>query len=721
MTLPIKNAQTFAKRTITFSGDRALQRMPKLNSGTEENKRKEIALYFANTFDTYTQLFDCLIDDAAFYQKPIPLRHPLIFYYGHTATFFINKLLLANLINERIDSHMESVFAVGVDEMSWDDLSEENYDWPSVSEVKSYRGKVRAQVLTLIETLPLALPINWESPWWPIIMGIEHERIHLETSSVLIRQQDIAKVQPQSQWPACPDFGMAPPTNKLITVAAGSVNIGKAFDDDYYGWDNEYGEHQTEVAEFKASQYLVSNQEFLEFVEAGGYEEDHFWSEEGHAWRQFTQAKHPTFWRWHKGWRLRLMTEEIEMAWDWPVEVNFHEAKAFCEWKGEQTKQPIRMPTEDEWYRLCSHAGVEEIGGDVPNANLHLAHYASSCPVNRYQHGQWFDVVGNVWQWTETPIYPFDNFKVHPLYDDFTTPTFDGKHNLIKGGSWISSGNEARLSARYAFRRHFFQHAGFRYVAAEAKATAPNTYYESNQLLSEYAEFHFGDTWYGVENFPKALADIALNALKDKPKGKALDLGCACGRASFELAREFDKVEGIDFSANFTRLATKMAQQGAVRYARIEEGELVSYHTRTLQELGLADFAERVSFYQGDACNLKPQYSNYDLVLAANLIDRLYQPRRFLEDIAERINDGGLLIIASPYTWLEAHTPKEEWIGGFKKDGENYTTLDGLKDQLARHFKLVGEAQKVPFVIRETQHKFQHTLSELTIWQRLPR
>jgi len=107
-------------------------------------------------------------------------------------------------------------------------------------------------------------------------------------------------------------------------------------------------------------------------------------------------------------------------------------------------------------------------------------------------------VVGNVWQWTETPIYPFEGFEVHPVYDDFTTPTYDGRHNLIKGGSWISCGNEALRSSRYAFRRHFFQHAGFRYVVSDADATAPNTYYESDKQLSEYAEFHYGDEYFGV-------------------------------------------------------------------------------------------------------------------------------------------------------------------------------------------------------------------------------
>jgi len=697
-----------------------LLRTPRLDGNDPEAKRREIAQYFTNTFDVYTRLFDCLADDQGYFQKSIPLRHPLIFYLGHTATFFVNKLVLAKLLPERIDPKMESTFAVGVDEMSWDDLNEDHYEWPSVAEVMDYRAKVRARVLDLIESLPLNLPINWDSPWWPIVMGIEHERIHLETSSVLIRQHDLARVRPQPAWAPIRETGEAP-ENTLIEVPGGTVRIGKPYDDAYYGWDNEYGDHEAQVESFRASEYLVSNQEFLAFVENGGYQDKQYWSDEGWGWRSFAEATHPTFWCWRNdGWHLRLMTEEVTMPWDWPVEVNYHEAKAFCAWKQEQTGKSIRLPTEDEWYRLCEEAGVEELDENPANANLHLDHGASSCPVTRFRHGQWCDVVGNVWQWTETPTYPFDNFKVHPLYDDFTTPTFDGEHQLIKGGSWISCGNESRLASRYAFRPHFFQHAGFRYVESEAEAPKPNAYYESDQLLTEYAEFHFGDSWYGVENFPKTLAELCMAAMNGKPTGKALDLGSACGRASFELARVFDQVDGVDFSANFIRLGVEMAEQGSVRYSLAEEGELVSYHTRTLQQLGLEDTAGRVAFQQGDACNLKPQLTGYDLVLAANLIDRLYKPARFLDSIHERINDGGILVIASPYTWLEEHTPKEEWIGGFKKDGENYTTLDGLKDHLGAHFRMVGEPRKVPFVIRETRHKFQHTLSEVTVWERLP-
>ena len=72
------------------------------------------------------------------------------------------------------------------------------------------------------------------------------------------------------------------------------------------------------------------------------------------------------------------------------------------------------------------------------------------------------DTSGNVWQWVEDHFNGLPGFRTHAFYDDFSSPTFDGKHNVILGGSWISTGDEASVFARYAFRRHFFQHCGFR-------------------------------------------------------------------------------------------------------------------------------------------------------------------------------------------------------------------------------------------------------------------
>jgi 5-histidylcysteine sulfoxide synthase/putative 4-mercaptohistidine N1-methyltranferase len=694
-------------------------RTPVLDGDDAEAKRAEIRAYFLDTWERYESLYRTLAKEEAFFEKSISLRHPLIFYVGHTATFYVNKLVLAKLADERIDPKMESTFAVGVDEMSWDDLDDSHYDWPALDEVFAYRRKVRDLVLSVIDSLPMNQPIDWKSDWWPIVMGIEHERIHLETSSVLIRQHNLDYVRPHPDWQPCRESGEAP-INELLSVPAGKVSLGKPYDAKFYGWDNEYGQHQAKIKAFEAAKYLVSNEEFLAFVEAGGYQDDSVWNDEGLGWRNFSKAEHPTFWYKRDGhWKLRLMTEEVEMPWDWPAEVNYHEAKAFCHWKARETGQAVRLPTEDEWYRIYDVAGVEDVPRQqADSANRHLDHWASSCPVNRFQHGDFFDVVGNVWQWTETPTYPFDGFDVHPLYDDFTTPTFDNQHNLIKGGSWISAGNESLRSARYAFRRHFFQHAGFRYVVSDAADTAPTTVYETDKLLSEYAEFHYGDEHLGVPNYPKAIAELAVTAMADAPRRRALDLGCASGRATFELAKHFDEVVGVDFSARFINQGVEMANRGTLRYTVIEEGELVGYRSRTLEDHELTEASARVQFWQGDACNLKPTFKDYDLVLASNLLDRLYDPAKFLAEIPSRIRPGGVLVMASPYSWLEKHTERDHWLGGFKKDGENYPTREALKDHLDAHFELLGEPQKLPFVIRETANTFQHNFTEVTIWRR---
>jgi putative 4-mercaptohistidine N1-methyltranferase len=222
-----------------------------------------------------------------------------------------------------------------------------------------------------------------------------------------------------------------------------------------------------------------------------------------------------------------------------------------------------------------------------------------------------------------------------------------------------------------------------------------------------------------VPNFPLTCAEICRELMQGRTSGHALDLGCAVGRASFELARSFQRVTGLDFSTRFFRLAARMQEEGYLRYAFPEEGEIVSFHEVDLSGLGLADVRERVDFSQADACNLPEKFRGYDLVLAANLIDRLYSPRTFLGSIHERINPGGLLVITSPYTWLEEFTKKEEWLGGYRDAGEPVWSLDGLTSALAPRFRMLGEPRDIPFVIRETRRKHQHTVAQMTVWELL--
>lgn len=693
-----------------------------LNEGDIEAKRQEILKYFHKSFSLYESIFECLNGDEAFYTRANPLRHPLIFYYGHTSVFFINKLNVAGLINQRVDPKMESMLAVGVDEMSWDDLNDGSYDWPKPSAVKAHRDQTREIVDNFIRNCDFTMPINWDNPMWIIMMGIEHERIHLETSSILIRELPLEMIKPHPMWSnICRESGEAP-KNELLPIDGGSITLGKGEDNTLYGWDNEYGEYQETLAPFQASKYLVSNKEFLEFVEADGYTSKKYWDEEGWGWVQYNKSEHPVYWlKENDAYKYRSMLEVIDMPWDWPVDINYLEAKAFCNWKSEQTGKHIRMPTEAEWYKLRALVDTNQPDWDKAPGNTNLEYEMSPCPVTRHKFANGFhDIIGNVWQWTETPIDGFEGFEVHPMYDDFSTPTFDGKHNVFKGGCWISTGNYAIKDSRYAFRRHFLQYSGLRYVEGEPLPEPDMNVYESDNMVSQYIEFHYGDEYYGVPNFPTACIGTIQKHLKGLQTKRALDIGCATGRSSFELAKIFDHVDAVDFSVRLIEAPTNLQKTGAQRYIIQDEGELVTYKGINLSDFdGYEAVKDKITFMQGDACNLTEKYTNYDLVFAGNLLDRLYDPAKFLNLIKGRVLSDGLLVITSPYTWLEEFTPRDKWLGGFKANtGESYTTLEGLTDTLAPEFEMLDEPQDIPFVIRETARKFQHTSSQMTIWKK---
>jgi len=688
-----------------------------LNKSDTETKREEIRTYFHNTFDIFEKIFEVLKSDEVFYQRSESTRHPMIFYFGHTATFFVNKLINMKIIKKRINPEFESIFAVGVDEMAWDDLENSHYKWPKVEEVRAYRKQVRELVDVLITTLPLNLEIKQDSPMWIILMGIEHERIHIETSLVLHRQMPLECVKEVKEFNIC-SHSSTSPKNEMIEIKGGEIVLGKERSHNLYGWDNEYGVYKESVKDFKVSKYLVSNDEFMEFVKEGGYEKSEFWDDEGRKFLEISGAKHPAFWILEDGkYRYRALYKEIDMPLDWPVDVNALEAEAFCRYKSKKERISYSLPSEVEYRVLYEYAGLKDIPElHESRANLNFYHYFSSCPVNEFGFNGIYDVMGNVWQWSRTPIFGFEGFEVHPAYDDFSTPTFDDKHALILGASWASSGNLIMKHSRYAFRKHFYQNAGFRYVITDTEAEKKGDIYESHELVSQYCEFQYAGENFGVKNFAIECAKIASKFAKKHTK--ALDLGCSTGRATFELAKSFDAVEGIDFSARFIGVGAKLKSDGYVAFASKTEGDLVQKKKITIKELGYENLKHRVSFWQGDACNLKPNFNSYDLIMATNLIDRLYNPKLFLDTVHERLNSGGVLILTSPYTWQEHFTKKEFWLGGYKdKQDKEVKTIDTLKEILSANFDLV-HLQDLEFVIKETSRKFQHTIAEISVWSK---
>ena len=667
-----------------------------LDGESTQFKRQEIRDYFHNTYELYERVFDVLKDDEVFYKKSEITRHPMIFYFAHTATFFVNKLINMKIIKERINPDFESIFAVGVDEMSWDDMEETRYKWPEVSEVREYRKRVKGLVDELIMTLPLNLPIKENSPMWIILMGIEHERIHIETSLVLHRQMPIELVKDLDLFTPCMQSGDAP-KNELLEIGASKIQLGVDKESHkLYGWDNEYGIYEESVEKFKVSKYLVSNGEYLEFVKDGGYENKEFWDEEGQRFLELTGANKPIFWILEKGvYRYRTLTKEIDMPLNWPVDVNALEAEAFCCYKSRKDSLNYSLPSEAEYRAIYDEVGIEDIPMfDDTSANLNFSHYSSSSPVDEFSftsksNKSIYDVVGNVWQWSKTPIRGFRGFEVHEAYDDFSVPTFDEKHALILGSSWASSGNLITKYSRYAFRKHFYQNAGFRYVISKAKSETIDEVYESDKLVSHYCEFQYSDEYLGVKNFAISVAKLASSFATTK--NKALDLGSKTGRTTYELAKIFDEVEGVDSSTRFIQVCARLKEKEEISFSIEQENGTLLKKKFTLKELGYKELNNRVSFWQGDICNLKPNFKEYDLIMATDIIDDLYNPRQFLEMIENRLNKNGILLISS-----------------------SSKLIDMISND---KFELL-HTQDLEYVLKNRDKKYQHSIVEISIWRK---
>lgn len=238
--------------------------------------------------------------------------------------------------------------------------------------------------------------------------------------------------------------------------------------------------------------------------------------------------------------------------------------------------------------------------------------------------------------------------------------------------------------------------------------------YETDNLVSQYCEFHYGEAYFGVKNFPQTSVHALQPFLHKIQPNKVLDLGCAVGRSSFELAQYFDHVTAIDYSHKFIDVAKQLQNDNTLQYRITTEGSLYETKEINLKQLKLDHNKTSIDFQQGDALNLDPSITNYDLIFCSNLIDRLYDPKTFLQQIQHKLNTNALLVILSPYTWLEEYTKPTHWLGGYTQNDRAYYTLDQMKQKLDK-LTLI-HTQDVEFVIRETARKFQHTISQMSIW-----
>ena len=245
--------------------------------------------------------------------------------------------------------------------------------------------------------------------------------------------------------------------------------------------------------------------------------------------------------------------------------------------------------------------------------------------------------------------------------------------------------------------------------------------YETDKWLAPYLLFHYGTEKeqlgfaFGPKsslNFPVRCVTECLDSTRLSSDAKALDIGCAVGRSSFELARFCKEVMAIDYSHTFINAAKHLQEKGQLEYSCFGEGgKSVQVLAKTPEDIDL----KRVEFRQGDAMDLFLKSSQFDVVLAANLLCRLSNPLFFLEQIHTLVAPGGQLILTSPYSWSEEFTPKNAWLGA--EENHQKTPLESIKEILVANFHFV-RAFDMPFLIREHRRFYQWGIAEASIWHR---
>src|SRR5215471_10913823 len=400
----------------------------------------------------------------------LDIVNPPLWEIGHVA-WFQEKWTLRHLrqlkpLLEGVDSLYDSA-AISHD-TRWD------LALPARDKTLGYMRQVLADVISGIEGVTLD-----QNQEYFHLLPLYHEYMHSE--ALTYTRQTLGYPAPELRVAQSNDPTDAGPLIGDAEVSGGRFYLG-ALQDESFVFDNEKWAYAVDIAPFKISRAAVSNAEFAEFVEDGGYRREAHWSRAGWDWRTHAKAEHPVYWDRGEGarWRRRHFDQWVSLEEHQPIiHVNWYEAEAFCRWAGR------RLPTEAEWEmaasgpetEIGSHAGPTKSkfpwGDKEPTANrANLDWSAMGCiPVGALPDGDSLfgcrQMIGNVWEWTAGDFNPYPGFVVDP-YKEYSVPWF-GDHKVLRGGCWTTRPGLIRNSWRNFYkpdRRDVL--AGFRTCACDS-------------------------------------------------------------------------------------------------------------------------------------------------------------------------------------------------------------------------------------------------------------
>ena len=388
--------------------------------------RQSLIQWYRATRARTRRLFDIITPDA-YYDRPIALRNPIVFYEGHLPVFSVNTLVKLTLKKEGIHPYFEKIFERGIDPENEGAVKSPTDLWPAREEVQAYGVEADALIEhTLCED---NIEIDGGEAVGTII---EHELMHQETLLYMFHELPYSKRRAPHPSPLTPHTqGRGVRGEGRVRIPQGQATLG-APRGVAFGWDNEFPELIVDVPAFEIDAYNVTNGEYLEYIEATGAKAPHFWTRVND--------------RWHR----RGLFELAPLPLNAPVYVTHEEATAYAKWKG------ARLPSEAEWHRA--------LGNDMPEGNYDFQHW-DPVDVGSYApnaHGI-YDLVGNGWEWTSTPFGPFPGFEPMPSYLVYSADFFDNAHFVLKGASPVTARELVRKSFRNWFRPNYpYVYATFR-------------------------------------------------------------------------------------------------------------------------------------------------------------------------------------------------------------------------------------------------------------------
>ncbi|MGB7280850.1 MAG: SUMF1/EgtB/PvdO family nonheme iron enzyme [Candidatus Acidiferrum sp.] len=411
-----------------------------------------------------------IVRDVAIYDRPIPERHRIIFYLGHLEAFDWNLLAHRAFGLRSVQRTFDDLFAFGIDPVGGGLPNDGANDWPERQEVESYNLRLRNELDLAIEH---ALERPEEGHPHLIAMlevAIEHRLMHAETLAYMLHRLPADR---KIRGPVAQTSGTPMLKSHLIEIPPGRATLGLRYETGgEFGWDNELDAHEVNVERFAIDSGNVTNQDFLRFIQAGGYENPTLWSKEAWEWKEKEGVQHPAFWKRDGNlWMYRAMFGEMRLPLDWPVYVSHAEATSYAKWLGRA------LPSEAQYHRAAygTREGERERsypwGEEFPGArhgNFDFRHWDPS-PVGAHPEGASafgvHDLVGNGWEWTRTQFAPFPGFAPMPFYPGYSANFFDGKHYVMKGGSPRTAACMLRRSFRNWFQPLYpYVYATFRCV-----------------------------------------------------------------------------------------------------------------------------------------------------------------------------------------------------------------------------------------------------------------